>query len=95
MDTVDGYGHDDGYSHGVVMKKVMKKRLRLVSHLGILSVVTGFSMVCTDGFDETNTVFGEEGEMTTTGLLLSPLSVHTGVDGGMVTVVRRWFTYRR
>ena len=56
----------------MAMVMVMEKQLRLVSHLGISQCGHWFSLVCTDGYDETNTVFGEEGETTTTGLLLEP-----------------------
>ena len=42
--------------------------------------------ICKEGVNETTTVFGEDGEKTTTGMLLEPLVRHTGVDGGMVTI---------
>ena len=51
---------------------VMKKRLQLVSHLGNFQRGHWFSLVSADGDDETNMVVGEEGELTTTGLLLEP-----------------------
>ena len=68
---------DDGYGEmAIVMMTaivmMMKKRLRLVSRLGNSQCGHWFSLVCTDGDDETNTVFGEEGEMTKTGLLPEP-----------------------
>ena len=51
---------------------VMKKRLQLVSHLGNFQRGHWFSLDSADGDDETNMVVGEEGELTTTGLLLEP-----------------------
>ena len=62
---------DDGYGEMAIVM-MMKKRLRLVSRLGNSQYGHWFSLVCTDGDNETTTVFGEDGETTTTGLLLEP-----------------------
>ena len=51
---------------------VMKRTATVGKQLGQFSVWSLFSLVSADGDDETNMVVGEEGEMTTTGLLLEP-----------------------